>query len=62
MAAGYLQSTMKVSGIKQPKYTWKCQLIPGTYWMVEEGKQPNWFHRKMQELSFGIKWEKNETV
>lgn len=51
-------STMKISGIKVPKYTWKCQLVPGTHWMVEAGKQPNWFHRKMQELCFGIQWRK----
>lgn len=43
---------------KPPVYVWRCQLIPGTYWCVEEGKQPNWFHRKMQQLCFGIKWEK----
>lgn len=23
-----------------------------------EGKEPNWFHRKMQELCFGVKWRK----
>lgn len=43
---------------KQPVYAWKCQLIYGTYWHVEEGKQPNWFHRMMQRLCFGIKWER----
>ena len=60
MDADSSQSTTKVSGtealwksneelyiIRQPKYVWKCQLIPGTHWMVEEGKQPNWFHREM---------------
>jgi hypothetical protein len=62
MVEDYSQSTMKVSGIKPPKYTWKCKLTNNTYWMVEEGKEPNWFHRKMQELCFGIKWEKNDTV
>lgn len=41
-----------------PKYAWRCQLHPGTYWQVQEGQQPNWFHRKMQQLCFGIKWEK----
>jgi hypothetical protein len=44
--------------IKSPKYAWKCELMKGTWWMVEEGKQPNRFHRKMQELCFGFKWEK----
>lgn len=52
------QSTMKLSGIKQPKYGWKCNLTRNTYWMVEEGMEPNWFHRKMQEPCFGFKWER----
>lgn len=25
---------------------------------VEKGGTPNWFHRKMQELVFGIQWRK----
>jgi hypothetical protein len=62
MGSDYSLSTTSVSGIKTPKYAWKCQLLPGTFWMVEEGKEPNWFHRKMQELCFGIKWIKNEDV
>lgn len=44
--------------ISKPKYTWRCHLLTNTYWNVEEGKEPNWFHRKMQQLCFGIKWEK----
>lgn len=44
--------------IKTPKYAWKCEIHKGTHWMVEEGKEPNWFHRKMQQLCFGFKWEK----
>lgn len=54
----YLQNTMNVSGIKPPKYRWRIRLTHNTYWQVEEGKEPNWFHRKMQELCFGVKWEK----
>ena len=46
--------------IRTPKYTWKCQLHPGTYLMVEEHRVPNWFHRKMQEICFGIRWMKND--
>lgn len=45
-------------GINVPKYTWKCQLITGTFWMIQEHQVPNWFHRKMQTLWFGIKWIK----
>ena len=62
MAEDYLPSTMTVSGIKQPKYRWRVRLTHNTYWQVEEGTEPNWFHRKMQELCFGIKWIKNENV
>lgn len=54
----YDKLSANVTGIKQPKYTWRCQLHPGTYWMVEDHRVPNWFHRKMQEFCFGIKWEK----
>ena len=48
----------QVTGLKPPKYGWKCRLVHNTWWMVEEGREPNWFHRKMQELCFGVKWEK----
>ena len=64
MAEDFSLSTMKLSGIegieliKPYKYTWRCQLHPGTYWMVEDHRVPNWFHRKMQTLCFGIKWQK----
>lgn len=44
--------------IRKPNYTWKCELHPGTYWNVEDHRVPNWFHRRMQELCFGIKWSK----
>ena len=27
-------------------------------WTPREGYEPNWFHRKMQEICFGIKWRK----
>lgn len=47
-----------VSVFSQPKYGWRVKLTDNTYCMVEEGKQPNVFHRKMQELFFGIKWER----
>lgn len=41
-----------------PKYTWKCELHPSTYWHVTEGKQPNAFHRLMHRLILGIKWSR----
>lgn len=44
--------------ISLPTYAWKCELCKNTFWYVEEGKQPNAFHRFMQRLCFGIKWER----
>ena len=65
------QSTMKLSGIKQPeKSEWRVWLM-GDYgksphgaivYQPNKGQEPNWFHRKMQELCFGFQWRKNETV
>jgi len=54
----YVVSQPRISTISAPKYTWKCQLMEGTYWHVEEGKQPNVFHRFMQSVCFGFKWSR----
>jgi hypothetical protein len=47
---------------KPPKASnWQCQIIGGPMGVVftpAEGSEPNWFHRKMQELCFGFKWRK----
>ena len=53
-----LTSKIEYRVLETPNYTWQCRLHGNVYWMVEEGKQPNWFHRKTQELIFGIRWEK----
>ena len=37
-------------------YGWRCQLMDKVLWQSPEGKAPKWFHRKMQELVFGVKW------
>lgn len=47
---------LEYTAFKTPKYAWKCELHPNTYWQCEEGKQPNAFHRFMQRLCFGLKW------
>lgn len=41
-----------------PNYAWRCRLNNSTLWIVEEGQQPNTFHRFMQRLCLGAKWEK----
>ena len=40
---------------------WQCHLFGserGLVYTPLEGKEPNWFHRKMQELILGFKWRK----
>lgn len=45
--------------LETPKYSdWQIELVKGTRWIVVEGGVRCWFHRKMQELCFGIKWTK----
>ena len=55
---GNLRQDWIINTDKNPKYTWKCKVLKNVTWMVEDGNEPNWFHRKMQELCFGFKWEK----
>lgn len=45
--------------IKMPEYSdWTCRVSPGVIYRPEKGREPNWFHRKMQYLVFGFKWER----
>lgn len=41
---------------------WECVVISNGQWSTTfrpvKGSEPNWFHRKMQELCFGVKWRK----
>lgn len=41
---------------------WQCYLFGDEKWGLvitpAEGKEPNWFHRKMQEWILGFKWRK----
>ena len=41
---------------------WRCSLFGhtnnGVAYIPSEGQVPNWFHRKMQTLVLGFKWEK----
>lgn len=50
--------------IRTPKYSkWKCELFwTGSSIILhpEEGKEPNWFWRKMQYILLGNKWIKND--
>ena len=44
--------------VKNPEYVWKCGTAPNWFWMREKGQQPNAFHRLMQRIFFGFKWER----
>jgi len=49
-----------LSSMSKPS-DWQCTLIGGPNGAVynpSEGNEPNWFHRKMQELILGFKWKK----
>lgn len=43
-----------------PKYTWEVKIggPTGLTIRIEEGKEPNVFHRVMQELVLGITWRR----
>ena len=41
-----------------PEYAWRCHLVRGVVYHLEEGKQPNAFNRLMQRLCFGVRWER----
>lgn len=55
-----LYDSDEVNVFTPPKYDWKCELIKKRYQYLEEGCQPNAFHRFMQKLCFGFKWTKIE--
>ena len=44
-----------INQIKRSDWSANCADIT---WTPREGFEPNWFHRKMHELFFGIKWKK----
>jgi hypothetical protein len=72
MDSDFSQNTTNASGIdvgiiKQPQRSeWRVWLM-GDYGQNQhgaivyqpiKGQEPNWFHRKMQELCFGFQWRK----
>lgn len=52
-----MENEYEYTMIKTPTYLWQMKIgnliIP-----VEKGKEPNRFHRFMQTLILGFKWEK----
>ena len=51
--------------IEDIKYSkWECYLsgtnTDGICFCPVEGNHPNWFHRLMQRLILGFKWEKRD--
>ena len=54
---GYISAAhLSFSIPKKSAWTMNCGNV---YYTPNEGKEPNWFHRKMQELILGFKWRKN---
>ena len=54
----FIESTVNLN---PPRSDWQCILFGGPTSVVftpAKGQEPNWFHRKMQELCFGVKWKK----
>lgn len=55
------ESAMSIN-LSPPASDWECVVISNGQWSTTfrpaKGSEPNWFHRKMQELCFGIKWRK----
>lgn len=41
---------------KRSKYSMQCGSV---IWVPLAGEEPNWFHRKMQQLFFGFRWYRN---
>lgn len=43
---------------KPPEWSdWRCKFMDFTY-IPEKGKEPNRFHRFMQEILLGVKWSR----
>lgn len=61
----YISSTVTFPSVRDDS-KWTCYLSgrPGdsfcTVFTPRKGQEPNWFHRKMQELIFGLKWVKKK--
>ena len=55
-----LSAPMEQYSLSTPVYSdWEC--LPfgeGITFRPLAGKEPNWFHRTMQRLVFGVKWRK----
>lgn len=51
--------------IKPPEQSeWEALLTPDgkMKFIPYKGGHPNWFHRKMQQLCFGIRWQKRDSI
>jgi hypothetical protein len=37
---------------------WRVHVLNGVVFTPKKNCEPNWFHRRMQELAFGVRWER----
>lgn len=59
--AGSRSNVVKGDGVfridQRPASDWQMR-HGGVIYRPFKGDEPNWFHRKMQQLCFGFKWER----
>jgi hypothetical protein len=60
---GYIDATKTDWTLQIPEMSeWQCWLIGDGSWGTvihpKKGDEPNWFHRWMQRMAFGFRWEK----
>jgi hypothetical protein len=44
--------------VKPEPSEWVCRITRDLTLHPNKGNEPNWFHRWMQRLAFGFKWER----
>ncbi len=53
----YKNSLYTIHVPEKSEWTMHCASVSYT---PDKGKEPSWFHRKMQEWILGFKWRKNK--
>lgn len=60
-AAGYPVMSERTDAVEvtRPQLSnWRVHLMNGVVFTPKNNCEPNWFHRRMQELAFGVRWER----
>lgn len=52
---------MTLREIRTPEHSeWQCRISDNMVYVPRKGGHPNWFHRQMMRVFFGVKWEKRD--